>query len=202
MFGKGKDKDGNETPAKSGADENQAPGAAPPLEPFSKKGAHAPAIPQASQTRAEIPRRVVDIPGVQRHPGRPVSVDDEANKLTVGRNICLAGEITSCQKLVVEGRVEASLTDARIIEIAPSGYFKGSAEVDEADISGLFEGDLTARDKLVIRKSGRVTGTVRYGRIVIESGGEISGDMAALEESAKPEMPTAPNRRPPANTAD
>ena len=151
---------------------------APPLKPFSRKGSHAAAPSKPSSNfRPEVPRRVVEIPGSPRRGG----VDDDANKLTVGRNIHLRGEITSCEKLVVEGRVEASITAARIIEIAPSGYFKGDADVREADISGHFEGTLTAHEKLVIRKGGRVTGSVRYGRIVIESGGEISGDMASLE---------------------
>jgi len=38
-----------------------------------------------------------------------------------------------------------------------------------------------ARDKLIVRASGKVSGSIRYGRIVIESGGQISGDMKALE---------------------
>ena len=100
----------------------------------------------------------------------------------MGRNICLSGEITSCERLIVEGHVEATLTDARVIEISQTGFFKGNAEVDEAEISGQFEGNLVARNKLVIHKDGRVNGSVRYSRIIIESGGEISGDMASLED--------------------
>ena len=96
------------------------------------------------------------------------------------------GEITSCDKLVVEGEVEASLSDAGVIEVAPTGVFKGNAQVDEADISGRFEGELVARDRLIVRAGGRISGSIRYGRIVIESGGEISGDMQTLspEDSA------------------
>jgi cytoskeletal protein CcmA (bactofilin family) len=90
---------------------------------------------------------------------------------------------------VVEGRTEVSLPNARIIEVAPSGFFKGSAEVEEADISGRFEGELTARDRLVVRNGGRISGTIRYGRIVIESGGEISGDMQTLDIPSAPETP-------------
>ncbi len=107
----------------------------------------------------------------------------EPNRLTVGRNICLNGEITSCEKLVVDGTVEATLTDAQVIEVSPTGYFKGNADVMEAEISGKFEGTLVAKDLLTIYKDGRVDGSVRYGRIIIEAGGEISGDMASLDEA-------------------
>jgi cytoskeletal protein CcmA (bactofilin family) len=179
MFGKDKDNDAAGGP--KGPEQNHM--AAPPLKPFSRKATTAAPKPAAQPFRADIPRRVVDIPGAQRRPERMLSLDDEANRLTVGRNICLSGEITACQKLVVEGQVEAQLTDAQVIEVAPTGYFRGNAEVDEAEISGRFEGTLVARQKLTIRKGGRIDGSVRYGRIVIESGGEISGEMSALDDS-------------------
>lgn len=99
----------------------------------------------------------------------------EGSKLTVGPNIKLKGvEITDCDTLVVEGTVEATM-DSRVIRIAETGTFKGSAEIDFAEIRGLFDGELTVREKLVIHATGKVTGTVHYGRVVIEEGGQLSG---------------------------
>ncbi|MBA4329852.1 MAG: cell shape determination protein CcmA, partial [Polaromonas sp.] len=58
------------------------------------------------------------------------------SKLTVGPNIKLKGvEITDCDTLVVEGLVEATM-DSRVIQIAEHGAFKGSAEIDIAEIHG------------------------------------------------------------------
>ena len=162
--------------------------AAPPLKPFSKHGSHAPSKPASapatpsSSYRTEVPRRVADIPGVQRRPDRNRGTEADSKKLTVGREICLSGEITSCDTLVVEGRVEATLHDARVIDVAPSGLFKGEATVQEAEISGRFDGTLTAQDVLTVRPGGKVSGKVRYGRIVIESGGEVAGEMQSLAE--------------------
>ena len=99
------------------------------------------------------------------------------SKLTVGPNIKLKGvEITDCDTLFVEGLVEATM-DARLMEIAEPGAFKGSAEIDLAEIRGQFDGDLTVREKLVIYATGRVTGKIRYGKLVIEEGGQLSGDI-------------------------
>lgn len=164
--------------------------AAPPLKPFSKHGSHAPSKPAAtpmanSNYRTEMPRRVADIPGVQRRPERRAGPEADSKTLTVGREISLSGEITSCDTLIVEGRVEATLNDARMIDVAPSGLFKGEATVQEAEISGRFDGTLTARNVLTVRPGGRVSGTVRYGRIVIESGGEVSGKMESLAEEGE-----------------
>ena len=109
--------------------------------------------------------------------------EDDVRKLIVGREIRLAGEITSCDKLIVEGSVEANLANCRDVEIADSGLFKGSAEIEEAEIRGRFEGNLVVRKRLMIKASGRVSGTIRYGEIEIERGGQISGDIQAQAES-------------------
>jgi cytoskeletal protein CcmA (bactofilin family) len=99
------------------------------------------------------------------------------SKLIVGPNIKLKGvEITDCDTLVVEGRVEATI-DSRVIQISERGAFKGSAEIDIAEIRGEYEGDLTVRQKLVIYSTGKVSGKVRYGKVVIEEGGQLSGDI-------------------------
>ena len=65
------------------------------------------------------------------------------------------------------------------VEIAESGLFKGSASIDDAEVRGRFEGNLVVRKRLLIRASGRVSGTIRYGQIEIECGGQISGDIQA-----------------------
>ncbi len=204
MFGK-KHGDGGE--AKAQGEEGPRKFDSPPLKPFSKKGSHTPGKPPGQAAfRPEIPRRVVEIPGSPRRIERGRPVDAENKKLIVGQDIHLSGEITSCDRLVVEGRVEASLTNARVIEVAPNGFFKGDAQVEEADISGRYEGTLIAYEKLTVRTGGRVSGSIRYGNIVIESGGEISGDMHALsqEEQAEareaPETPETPDEIPETST--
>ena len=99
------------------------------------------------------------------------------SKLTVGPNIKLKGvEITDCDTLVVEGFVEATM-DSRVIQISEQGSFKGSAEIDVAEIRGEFNGNLTVRQKLVIYSTGKVTGTIRYGKLVIEEGGQLAGEI-------------------------
>ncbi|MDF1480978.1 bactofilin family protein [Extensimonas sp. H3M7-6] len=104
--------------------------------------------------------------------------DSQGSKLIVGPNIKLKGvEITDCDTLVVEGMVEATM-DSRVIHIAAEGAFRGSAEIDIAEIFGEFDGTLTVRQKLVIHQSGKVRGKIRYGKLVVEEGGQLSGEIA------------------------
>jgi cytoskeletal protein CcmA (bactofilin family) len=92
-------------------------------------------------------------------------------------------EITDCDTLVVEGRVEATL-DSRVLEIAEHGVFQGTIAVDQAEIRGRFEGEITVRKMLVIQGTGKVSGKIRYARIKVEEGAELSGDLAVMDKSA------------------
>ncbi|MEO7242664.1 MAG: polymer-forming cytoskeletal protein [Variovorax sp.] len=105
---------------------------------------------------------------------------DAASKLTVGPNIKLKGvEITDCDTLVVEGTVEATIS-SRLMQIAERGEYRGAAEIDIAEIRGAFDGNLTVREKLVIHATGKVTGKIRFGKIVIEEGGQLSGEVGPV----------------------
>lgn len=116
-------------------------------------------------------------------------------RLIVGPDVKLKGaEILDCDTLVVEGRVEATM-DSRVIRIAEHGAFAGKVSIDIAEIHGHFEGDLTARTQLIIHATGRVSGKIRYGKLVIDEGGELCGDINAL--SAENVTPQRQNRETP-----
>ncbi|MFI4986078.1 MAG: polymer-forming cytoskeletal protein [Alphaproteobacteria bacterium] len=127
----------------------------------------------------EVYRRVIEVPGGPRRDVGP-SAPTESKKLIVGRDISLNGKISSCDRLIVEGRVEVELQDCHTIEIAETGTFKGAAEIEGAEVSGHYEGSLTVRNNLLIHSTGHVSGTIRYGRLQIEQGGEINGDVKSL----------------------
>ncbi len=129
-------------------------------------------------------RRLVDIPPAPRPstprretPGGGMTRD---NQLTVGRDIRLKGEIADCDVLVVEGEVEAGIV-TRLMEIAETGVFNGNAQVETAEIRGRFDGELVATDLLRIHEQGMVRGKIRYARLEIMSGGQISGDIQATQ---------------------
>jgi len=101
-------------------------------------------------------------------------------RLIVGPDVKLKGaEILDCDTLVVEGRVEATM-DSRVIRIAEKGYFAGKVSIDIAEIHGAFEGELTARSQLIIHSTGRVSGTIRFGKLVVDEGGELCGDVNVI----------------------
>jgi cytoskeletal protein CcmA (bactofilin family) len=113
--------------------------------------------------------------------------DAPGSRLSIGPNINLKGvEISNCDVLVIEGNVDATIT-SKVMEIAQPGQFSGTANIDIAEIHGEFSGELTVRTKLVVHGTGRVTGTIRYGKLVVAEGGVLSGELKQLDapEDAK-----------------
>lgn len=116
-------------------------------------------------------------------PKPPVDKADERKeaKLIVGPDIKMKGvEVTDCDTLVVEGRIEATL-DSRVLQIAPNGTFCGTVAVDTAEIHGKLEGELTVRKQLVIHATGKVSGKIRYAKIKVEEGAELAGEISMME---------------------
>ena len=125
-------------------------------------------------------------PPVLRNEAKPAEKsggERKEAKLIVGPDIKMKGvEVTDCDTLVVEGRMEATL-DSRVIEIAPNGTFCGTVAVDSAEIHGRLEGELTVRKQLVIHGTGKVSGKIRYARIKVEEGAELSGEISMLDKA-------------------
>ena len=135
-----------------------------------------PTAPDLTRPTPDLARRPAE--GIP-NPAAAPKPEAEIRQLIVGREIALSGEIKSCDRLIVEGSIEANLQSCHDVNIAESGLFRGAAAIDDAEIRGRFEGTLTVRNRLLIRSTGKVSGTVRYGQIEIECGGQISGDIQA-----------------------
>jgi len=176
------DEDPNRTPVEArGISGDSSPLKRPPRRQF-----QFPAEPPAGGGfHPDIPRRPMDAPRASKKFDERSSGIIDSKTLVVGREIRLKGEITLCEQIIVEGQIEVALTDARRIQVGLTGVFRGKADVAEADISGRFEGELTVRDRLTVRATGRVDGTIRYGRIVIEAGGEIAGEVQAMSSDGQ-----------------
>ncbi len=161
------------------------------------------AMNQSSQNSEESNDRSVDIPAASpfQRPGQPAAqaprpaapsygaypaaygtpspvVSSEVAKgrrLVIGQGITMSGEIESCDTLVVEGTVEAALKGASVLEVAETGMFYGTVEIDEATIAGKFEGDLTVNGRLTVRATGSITGAIAYKELAVEAGATIDG---------------------------
>lgn len=173
-----------DAPAASGY--SSAPSAPPPA-----RAAEAPKAPAAAPAFRQ-PSAAAN----RMAPANMAAAPDKGAKgnrrvLTVGNDILLKGEIATCDRLVIEGKVDATLNDVHTVEIAETGSFKGSAQIEDAEISGLFEGELIVRNRLVIYSTGKVRGKITYGEIEIERGGELTGEIKTNTGAGSASKPKA-----------
>ena len=122
-----------------------------------------------------------------RRPSTDGLPSSSGRTLVIGRDIVLNGEIETCEKLIIEGRVEGGIADTRHLEIAESGRFKGRAKVEDCVVTGACEGEITVTGLLTVRSKGRITGKVRYAEIEMQRGGRLSGEVEILTVRAVPD---------------
>ncbi len=130
-----------------------------------------------------------DVPNLTDAVESASTTDSAGSKLHIGVNIKLKGvEISDCDVMVIEGHVEATV-HSHMMEIAKPGTLSGTAMIDVAEIHGEFSGDLTARTRLVVHGTGRVSGTIRYGKLIVAEGGELNGDVRRLDATDAAALP-------------
>jgi cytoskeletal protein CcmA (bactofilin family) len=159
---------------------------------FFRSGPPAPAPAKEPQPERETAKPA---PAAQAAPAK--AEERKEARLVVGPDIKMKGvEVADCDTLQVEGRIEATL-DARLLNIAEKGVFSGTIAVDVAEIHGRLEGELTVRKQLILHATARISGKVRYARIKVEEGAELSGEIGLLDAApARPAPGYPPTSRP------
>ncbi|MEZ5670642.1 MAG: polymer-forming cytoskeletal protein [Alphaproteobacteria bacterium] len=190
-------------PAKIAASGAPAAKPAAPGRAASSADADAPAANRASWPRPTgnaTPNRLSALLG--EPVTRPIAPQPEAapseprretgKRMHIGQDISISGEITTCDVLVIDGHVDATVRDCGRLEIGPAGTLKGDIEVRNAEIGGRFDGELKVADRLTVRGTGRVHGKIRYGRLEVTVGGQLRGDIAPAEPAEPATAAAAP----------
>ena len=137
---------------------------------------------------AEAPPR----PAQKAEPqSEPSSKQVDIRTMVVGSGTSFSGEITSCNRLIVEGTIDAKIDNCQHV-LEKGGVFRGESSTDNADVRGSFDGVLVVRKRLLVRATGHVSGTVTYAEIEIEPGGKITGTLQIYGESTMPDPRQAP----------
>lgn len=169
----------------------------PPIAPARAASSGAPLRQQAQAAAAtrELPPAAAPTPTdavATAAPARAAASsggETAGSKLFIGVNIKLKGvEISDCDVLVIEGHVEATV-HSKAMQIDKPGTLKGTALIDVAEVHGDFSGELTARTRLVVHGTGRVSGKIRYGKLIVAEGGELSGDVKRIDEAEEQAVP-------------
>lgn len=146
---------------------------------FSKRIEPQPA-PQEPATVSPAP--VPELPA-QRPAPAPASARPSA---VIGPTICIRGEVTGDEDVLVEGRVEGDLNlPQNQVQVGKGGRVQAKVNARLVEVEGAIEGDISGNEKVVLRQSAEVSGNIRSPRVTLEDGcrfkGSIDMDPGAAE---------------------
>ena len=96
--------------------------------------------------------------------------------VVIGKGMIIKGSIHSKEDVFLNGEMEGDLdVENSRLTIGPEGKVAANARAREVDISGIMTGNVESTEKTSIRASGQLTGDVRTGGIVIETGAMFKG---------------------------
>lgn len=128
----------------------------------------------------------------QRVEPAPARTVMSKNVATIGPSICIVGEVTGDEDLLIQGQVEGRLSlPKNKIVIGPQGTVTADVCARVIDVEGAVHGDLFGVEQVVIHSSGVVRGNVSSPRVTVEDGAKLKGtidmdpDAKALPHSVR-----------------
>ncbi|MFZ2898195.1 MAG: polymer-forming cytoskeletal protein [Saprospiraceae bacterium] len=87
------------------------------------------------------------------------------------------GDIQSKSDIRIDGRIKGSLKCEAKVIIGPTGAIEGEVTCKSAMVEGRFQGTLVVEDLLTIKETADVNGHIRYGKLVVQPGAVLVGDL-------------------------
>ena len=98
---------------------------------------------------------------------------DNGNKFSIIDNgMTVDGSLVGKGNLVVKGSVKGTLTGESVV-ISEEGRIAADTKADNLTVGGSFEGRVETSGQLVILATGKCTGEIICGDLVVEAGGRL-----------------------------
>jgi cytoskeletal protein CcmA (bactofilin family) len=95
----------------------------------------------------------------------------------LGEQTSIIGKIAYQGHAIIHGLFEGEFEGGISLTIGPQGFVKADIHVDEAEISGKLEGNITVKSRLVLKGSAEIRGTITAPRISVDEGVSIMGQV-------------------------
>ena len=120
-------------------------------------------------------------------PAAPARSSSPAAKglATLGSGLTVKGQISGDEDLQVEGKVEGPITlKGQRLTVGASGEIVSDVHAREVIVYGKVRGNLFAEDRVEVKKDGSVIGNITGGRVLIEDGAYLKGQIEIQRNSS------------------
>ncbi len=106
----------------------------------------------------------------------------------LGRTLCVKGEVTGSEDLKIDGRVEGRVVlPEHTVTVEPNATIEAEIVAKAVVVFGSIRGAVTVREKLEIRRTGSIVGTVVCGCLSIHEGAHLQGKVEMVTQPARSE---------------
>ncbi len=88
----------------------------------------------------------------------------------IASDVEIAGTIRSAGSVRIDGKLEGELHCTGDAVIGKSAVIKGNLAVNAVTVEGTVNGNITAKDRIEMKSSARVTGDIKSKRLSVEDG--------------------------------
>jgi cytoskeletal protein CcmA (bactofilin family) len=118
-------------------------------------------------------------------PTPPLSPASMQEQVRLGESLIVHGELSGNEDLTIEGQFEGTVNlQGHCLTVGAHGQVKAEIRAGRVVIQGAVTGNLTARDRIEIRKTGQVVGDLVSPGISIEDGAYFKGSIEILREGS------------------
>jgi cytoskeletal protein CcmA (bactofilin family) len=104
-------------------------------------------------------------------------MDGEKTATVLGPTVEIEGEIEGEEDLVIQGRIQGKIVSRKDLTVDSSGKVEASITTKNLAVSGMLVGNVTATDKVEVRREGKMVGDIKAPRVVIADGAKFKGNI-------------------------
>ncbi len=103
----------------------------------------------------------------------------------LGRTVVVQGQLSAGEDLLIEGQFEGTIhLDDHCLTVGTEGHVKAEIHARQVIILGSVTGNVAAREKIEIGRTGRVVGDLVAATVAIEEGAYIKGSIDTARDDA------------------
>ena len=102
----------------------------------------------------------------------------------IAKGVVLIGSLSCEGDLVVAGSIKGETKTRGALTIMEGSRWEGKIEASNAVVGGEVEGDIVAAERLEIRKSARINGSVHARIIAVAEGAQINGEIGITPDAS------------------
>jgi cytoskeletal protein CcmA (bactofilin family) len=117
-----------------------------------------------------------------------IIMSNTRGQAVIGADMFIKGDIRNGKHIDVLGLVDGSISAERVV-VHSGGRVTGTLIADNAQVDGVVQGHVLVRQLIEIGSTGAVHGDVRYGKIAMQIGAELTADVRNVPPSIAGDQP-------------